>query len=209
MAETHTARLPRDGDAPKLDRKEYEKRLKQEQRRLQRIQQSYLHTGDSAVVVLEGHDAAGKGGAIRRMSAELDPRSYKVWPIAAPNEVERQHHYLRRFWTRLPQHGHIAVFDRSWYGRVLVERVEGLAPKHAWKRAYREINEFERLLADNGTRVIKIFLDVSPKVQLDRLRERLKTPRKRWKLSFEDFRNRERRDDYDVGADGSCRRMTD
>lgn len=200
MAKTHTARLPRDGDAPKLRRDVYDKRLKEEQRRLQRIQQSYLHTGDSAVIVLEGYDAAGKGGAIRRMSAELDPRSYKVWPIAAPNEVERQHHYLRRFWTRLPQRGHIAVFDRSWYGRVLVERVEGIAPERDWKRAYREINEFERLLADNGTRVIKIFLHVSPEVQLKRLRDRLKTPRKRWKLSYEDFRNREKREDYDIAV---------
>ncbi len=197
MARKHTARLPRDGDAPKLRRDAYEKRLREEQRRLQRIQQAYLHTGDRAVIVLEGYDAAGKGGVIRRMSAELDPRSFRVWPIAAPNEIERRQHYLQRFWARLPERGGIAVFDRSWYGRVLVERVEGLAPKRDWRRAYREINEFERQLIDNGTRVIKIFLHVSHEQQLQRLRDRLTTPRKRWKLGYEDFRNRARRAEYD------------
>lgn len=200
MAKSHTARLPRDGDAPKLERDAYETRLKEEQRRLQRIQQTYLHTGDRAVVAIEGYDAAGKGGAIRRMSAELDPRSFKVWPIAAPNEIEQRQHYLQRFWSRMPERSQIAVFDRSWYGRVLVERVEALAPAHAWQRAYREINEFEQQLVDNGTRVIKIFLHVSHDVQLERLRDRLKTPRKRWKLTYEDFRNRERRDDYDIAV---------
>ena len=210
MTGSHTARLPRDGDTPKLARKTYEKRLQEAQRRLQRIQQAYLHTGDRAVIVLEGYDAAGKGGAIRRMTAELDPRSFKVWPIAAPNELEKRHHYLRRFWTRLPERGHIAVFDRSWYGRVLVERVEELAPKHAWMRAYREINDFERLLADDGMHVIKIFLHVSPAAQLRRFRERLTTPRKRWKLTYEDFRNRERRADYDLAvADMLERTSTD
>jgi polyphosphate kinase 2 (PPK2 family) len=196
----HSARLPRDGDAPKLRRDRYEKILREEQRRLQRIQQAYLHTGDRVVVALEGYDAAGKGGAIRRMSAELDPRSFKVWPIAAPNEIERQQHYLQRFWSRMPERGHLAVFDRSWYGRVLVERVEGLAPQRDWMRAYREINEFERQLVDSGTRVIKIFLHVSHDVQFERLRERLRTPRKRWKLTYEDFRNRERRADYDTAV---------
>jgi polyphosphate kinase 2 (PPK2 family) len=197
MPRNHTARLPRPGDSPKLRRDVYEKRLKEEQRRLQRIQQAYLHTGDRAVIVLEGYDAAGKGGAIRRMSAELDPRSFKVWPIAAPNEIERRQHYLQRFWARLPERGQIAVFDRSWYGRVLVERVEGLAPRRDWRRAVREINDFERLLVDDGAHVVKVFLHVSPEVQLRRFRERLTTPRKRWKLSFDDFRNRARRAEYD------------
>ena len=197
MPRTHTARLPRDGDAPKLRREAYEKRLREEQRRLQRIQQAYLHTGDRAIVVLEGYDAAGKGGAIRRMSAALDPRSFKVWPIAAPNEIERRQHYLQRFWVRLPERGGIAVFDRSWYGRVLVERIEGLAPRRAWQRAYREINEFERQLVDDGAHMVKILLHVSHEQQLKRLQDRLTTPRKRWKLSYEDFRNRARRADYD------------
>ena len=205
MARTHTARLPRPqlphgGDAPRMRRDTYDRRLREEQRRLQRIQQAYLHTGDRAVIVLEGYDAAGKGGAIRRMSAELDPRSYKVWPIAAPNEIERRQHYLQRFWTRLPERGQIAVFDRSWYGRVLVERVEGLTPKRDWQRAFREINEFERMLVDDGAHVVKIFLHVSPAVQLRRFRERLTTPRKRWKLGYEDFRNRARRAEYDAAV---------
>lgn len=197
MARDHTARLPRDGDKPKLRRDVYAKRLQNEQRRLQRIQQAYLYTGDRAAIALEGYDAAGKGGVIRRMSAELDPRSFKVWPIAAPNEIERRQHYLQRFWSRMPERGGIAVFDRSWYGRVLVERVENLAPKRDWRRAYREINEFERQLTDSGTRIIKVFLHVSHDEQLKRLRDRLNTPHKRWKLTYEDFRNRERRADYD------------
>jgi len=200
MVKKHTAELPHDGDTPKLRRDKYEKRLKAVQRELQRIQQAYLHSGDRAVIALEGYDAAGKGGAIRRMSAELDPRSFKVWPISAPNEIERRQHYLQRFWSRMPERGSIAVFDRSWYGRVLVERVEGFAPTRDWKRAYREINEFERQLVDEGVRLIKIFLHVSNDVQLERLRDRLKTPRKRWKLTYEDFRNRERRADYDAAV---------
>lgn len=200
MPRTHTDRLPHDDDAPKLRRNTYEKRLREEQRRLQRIQQAYLHTGDRAVIAIEGYDAAGKGGAIRRMSAELDPRGFKVWPIAAPNEIERRQHYLQRFWSRMPERGGIAVFDRSWYGRVLVERVEALTPERTWRRAYREINEFERQLIDNGTRVVKIFLHVSHDEQLKRLRDRLTTPRKRWKLSYEDFRNRAKRPDYDAAV---------
>ncbi|MDH5587230.1 MAG: polyphosphate kinase, partial [Nitrospirota bacterium] len=113
------------------------------------------------------------------------------------NDTERRQHYLQRFWLRVPEHGHIAVFDRSWYGRVLVERVEGLASRAVWRRAYREINEFERQLVDDGVRVIKVFLKVSHKEQLRRLRERLEVPHKQWKLTHEDFRNRAKRTKYD------------
>jgi len=156
-----------------------------------------MHTGDRAVIVLEGYDAAGKGGVIRRMSWQLDPRSFKVWPISVPNEIERRQHYLQRFWVRLPERGQLAVFDRSWYGRVLVERVEGFALKPEWRRAYREINDFERVLVDDGAHVIKVFLNVSHDEQRRRLRDRLKTPRKRWKLTQEDFRNRLKRAEYE------------
>jgi polyphosphate kinase 2 (PPK2 family) len=174
----------------RLEREDYERRLARLQRKLQVIQQAYLFSGDLAVVVFEGWDAAGKGGTIRRMSAVLDPRGFKVWPIAAPRPYHQARHYLLRFWERLPPRGAISVFDRSWYGRVLVERVEGFASPPEWERAYDEINDFERLLTDDALRIIKIFLHISPEEQLRRFEERLKDPMKRWKLSYEDFRNR-------------------
>ena len=186
-------------DPPRLDRldlsaklgaKAYERRLARLQHRLMQIQQAYLLAGLSAVIVFEGWDAAGKGGTIRRISAALDPRSFKVWPIGAPRPYYRDRHYLTRFVERLPPRGAISVFDRSWYGRVLVERVEGLAPERRWRAAYDEINAFERMLADDGTRLVKIFLHISPEEQLRRFERRLADPLKRWKLSYEDFRNR-------------------
>ncbi len=170
----------------------YEKELAKVQQRLRTIQQAYLKTGNSAAIVFEGWDAAGKGGTIRCMSAVLDPRGFKVWPISAPRQYYLDRHYLARFFERLPPRGAISVFDRSWYGRVLVERIEGFAGEREWKRAYRELNDFERALTDHGTRVIKIFLHISPDEQLRRFRERLFNPEKRWKLSYEDFRNREK-----------------
>ena len=179
-----------------IDKHDYETRLETIQTTFQKIQQAYLHTGDSAVVVFEGWDAAGKGGTIRRMSSVMDPRGFKVWPIAAPTEQDLKHHYLARFWQRLPGQGEICVFDRSWYGRVLVERVEGFATPAQWGRAYEEINDFERLLTDAGTRIVKLFLYITPDEQLQRFEDRMKDPLKRWKLSYEDFRNRERWDDY-------------
>ena len=170
--------------------------VKAHQEKLVRIQQALLFTGERAVVVFEGMDAAGKGGTIRRMAWAMDPRSLKVWPIGAPNEIERKQHYLQRFWTRLPEKTQIAVFDRSWYGRVLVERVEELTPRKDWKRAYREINEFEQQMVDDGIRVVKLFLHVSKEEQRRRLIDRMRDPLKRWKLSYDDFRNRSRWTDY-------------
>lgn len=184
-----------------LDREAYRERLDKLQIKLRKIQQAYLHSGDSAVIAFEGWDAAGKGGTIRRMSAVLDPRGFKVWPIAAPRPHDLERHYLARFWERLPPTGAISVFDRTWYGRVLVERVEGFAKPKEWKRAYEEINQFEKLLIDGGTRLVKLFLHVSPEVQLQRFEERLKDPMKRWKLSYEDFRNRDSREDYEKAID--------
>jgi polyphosphate kinase 2 (PPK2 family) len=174
----------------------YEARLTELQHKLERVQHAHLFTGDRAVIAFEGMDAAGKGGAIRRISWALDPRSLKVWPIGAPDEIEKKQHYLQRFWSRMPADGQLAIFDRSWYGRVLVERVEGFAKPAEWKRAYEEINEFERQLTDSGTRVIKIFLHISKDEQLRRFEERLRNPLKRWKLSYEDFRNRDKWDQY-------------
>ncbi|RYE84387.1 MAG: polyphosphate kinase [Hyphomicrobiales bacterium] len=179
----------------------YETRLSDLQLTLVRIQQAYLHSGRSAVIVLEGWDAAGKGGAIRRMSNVLDPRGFRVWPIAAPTPSEAKHHYLKRFWERLPGKGEIAVFDRSWYGRVLVERVEGFATEAEWRRAYAEINDFEKQLADNGTRIVKIFLAITKDEQLQRFLKRMDDPLKRWKLSVEDFRNRSKWDAYVEAAE--------
>jgi len=165
--------------------------------RLLSIQQAYLVQGHRAVILFEGWDAAGKGGAIRRLTQKLDPRAVKVWPIAVPGEHEKAMPYLYRFWRRLPEPGTIAIFDRSWYGRVLVERVEKLIPPAAWKRAYGEINEFERLLADDGIRVIKFFLHVSREEQIRRFIERIDTPFKRWKLVQSDLQNLRKRAPYD------------
>ncbi|HEV8388779.1 MAG TPA: polyphosphate kinase [Dongiaceae bacterium] len=181
---------------PKRSEEENDDLVKAHQKKLVRVQQALLFTGERAVVVFEGMDAAGKGGTIRRLAWAMDPRSLKVWPIGAPNEIEAKQHYLQRFWTRLPEKTQIAVFDRSWYGRVLVERVEGLTPKMDWKRAYREINAFEQQMVDDGIRVVKIFLHISKEEQRRQLIERMRDPLKRWKLSFDDFRNRSRWADY-------------
>ena len=188
-------------DFPKLGFADYERQLSSLQGVLQLIQQAYLGTSERAILVLEGWDTAGKGGVVRRLGWALDPRSFKVHPIAAPDEHERAQHYLQRFWRRLPEKGQIVAFDRSWYGRVLVERVEGLATKKEWRRAYREINAFERMLIDSGVRLVKLFLHITPDEQLRRFRDRLTNPVKRWKLSYEDFRNRARWPDYETAIE--------
>ena len=138
---------------------------------------------------------------VRRLGWALDPRSFKVHTIAAPEEREKSLHYLQRFWERLPRHGQIVAFDRSWYGRVLVERVEGFAAPAEWRRAYEEINEFERMLIADGVRLVKLFLHITPDEQMRRFRNRLANPLKRWKLSYEDFRNRGRWKDYETAIE--------
>jgi polyphosphate kinase 2 (PPK2 family) len=173
-----------------------ETQLAEQQAKLTKIQHAYLFNGERAVIVFEGVDAAGKGGTIRRIAWALDPRSLHVWPISSPNEIEKRQHYLQRFWNRLPARSQLAVFDRSWYGRVLVERVEGFASKLEWRRAYGEINDFEKQLTDDGIRIVKLFLHISKEEQLRRFEARLRDPLKRWKLSYEDFRNRDKWDDY-------------
>jgi polyphosphate kinase 2 (PPK2 family) len=186
---------------PVVEFADYERRLSAMQETLQFVQQAYLGTSNRAVIVLEGWDTAGKGGVVRRLGWALDPRSFKVHAIAAPNGREKSLHYLQRFWERLPQHGQIVVFDRSWYGRVLVERVEAYACPAEWQRAYDEINEFERMLLADGARLVKLFMHITPEEQMRRFRHRLTDPLKRWKLSYEDFRNRLRWQDYEAAIE--------
>ena len=148
------------------------------------------------IIACEGWDAAGKGGAIKRIIGSLDPRGYSVIPIAAPKGDEATHHYLWRFWTRVPKAGHLAIFDRTWYGRVLVERVEGFCGEAEWRRAYQEINEFERSLANYGTVIVKFWFHVAKEVQLQRFKEREALDYKKYKITEEDWRNREKWDAY-------------
>ena len=184
-----------------VDQDEYKGKLKDYQLRLLNLQRELLETKRSVIILVEGPDAAGKGGAIKRLVEKLDPRNYRVYSIVKPTEEEYQHHYMWRFWSKLPAYGHIVIFDRSWYGRVLVERVEGFATAAEWKRAYREINEFERLLSDDGTLVIKFYFHITKDEQLDRFRRREADPLKHWKITEEDWRNRRRWDDHNQAAE--------
>jgi AMP-polyphosphate phosphotransferase len=198
---TKRPRLSAIAKFPTVEFADYERRLAEMQETLQRLQQAYLSTQHRAIIVLEGWDTAGKGGVVRRLGWALDPRSFKVHAIAAPDGLEKSLHYLQRFWERLPRHGQIVVFDRSWYGRVLVERVEGFATPEEWQRGYDEINKFERMLLDDNTRLVKLFLHITPEEQMRRFRARLNDPLKRWKLSYEDFRNRGRWKEYEKAVE--------
>jgi polyphosphate kinase 2 (PPK2 family) len=157
--------------------------------------------GPAVCVLFEGVDASGKGGCIKRLVAQIDPRHVRVVQFAAPTHDEKRHHFLWRFWPVLPGWGGMAVFDRSWYGRVLVERVEEFATREQWLRAYDEINGFERTLADEGTILIKFWLHISDEEQLKRFQRREKDPLKAWKLTDEDWRNRDKRDQYDEAVE--------
>ncbi len=183
-------------EAPEVKRADYDARLLKLQYELQLIQAAYITQGLRGIVAIEGWDAAGKGGLIQRMTTELDQRYSNVWSIGAPTKEELNHHFLWRFWAKLPAKREIAVFDRTWYGRVLVERVDKLTPKPAWKRGYDEINDFEALQVADGVRIAKLFLHITPKEQDKRLRERLETPYKRWKTGLDDYHNRAQRDAY-------------
>lgn len=176
----------------RLDDDTYHRELKQLQAKLYLLGLQVYHQKRPVVFVFEGWDAAGKGGAIQRLTAELDPRAYTVHAIAAPAGDDKARHYLYRFWRRLPPRGQFAVFDRSWYGRVLVERVEGFARPDEWRRAYAEINQFERQLVDFGAIIAKFWLHISPEEQLRRFEERQNVPYKAWKLTDEDWRNRDK-----------------
>jgi polyphosphate kinase 2 (PPK2 family) len=184
-----------------LTREEYVEQLIRYQVALSELGYQIYVQKRPVVMVFEGWDAAGKGGSIKRITEKLDPRGYVVYPIAAPEGEDKTHHYLYRFWRRLPEGGQIAVFDRSWYGRVMVERIEGFCNEVAWKRAYREINQFERQLVDFGTIMFKFWIHISKDEQLRRFEERQVTPYKSWKLTAEDWRNRDKWDQYEAAVE--------
>jgi len=179
-----------------INQEEYSERLKTAQSELARIHNVMYKQRLPAAMVFEGWDAAGKGGAIIRTVAPLDPRGYKVAPYGAPNDIEKSHHYLWRFWNEVPKAGHLTVFDRSWYGRVMVERVEGFCSASDWKRAFGEINDFEKQLVDSGIVMLKFWLHIDPDEQLKRFELRTNTPEKSWKITDEDWRNRDKWDQY-------------
>jgi polyphosphate kinase 2 (PPK2 family) len=179
---------------------EYHRKLEPLQKELRTLEhECYMHRLP-VVVVCEGWDAAGKGGAIRRATAHLDPRGFEVVPVSAPNDVERAHHYLWRFWHNIPKAGHLTIFDRSWYGRVLVERVEGFCTPAEWRRAYHEINAFEAQLAESGTVIVKLWFHIDRATQLARFRERERVGYKKWKITHEDWRNRKKWPRYEEAA---------
>lgn len=183
-----------------LDEKEYEQRLIEYQVALYALAYQVYVQQRPVIIVFEGWDAAGKGGAIRRVTEKLDPRGFVVYSIAAPKGDEATHHYLWRFWNRLPETGQIAIFDRSWYGRVMVERIEGFCSEAEWKRAYREINYFERQLTDFGTILFKFWLHIDKEEQLRRFESRSGDRLRSWKLTDEDWRNREKWDAYEAAV---------
>lgn len=185
-----------------FDSKEaYQARLRDAQLKLLGLQRAIIDKRIPVIMVMQGVDAAGKGGAIKRLVEAMDPRGYRVVPIGAPSEQELAHHYLWRFWRVLPARGELVIFDRSWYGRVLVERVESFCSKAEWTRAYDEINAFEQMLVDDGAVFCKFWLQISKKEQLERFRAREKNPFKRWKLTEDDWRNRRKWDQYMEAAE--------
>ena len=191
-------------DEVSLDKKigedTYKEELKQLQSKLSALHYRLYRKKIPVIIVYEGWDAAGKGGNIKRIAEALDPRGYEVHPIASPEPHEKARHYLWRFWTRLPKTGHIAIFDRSWYGRVMVERLEGFCSTNDWQRAYNEINEFEKELSQWGAVIIKFWVQIDKDTQLERFTDRQNTPEKQWKITEEDWRNREKWDDYEVAV---------
>jgi polyphosphate kinase 2 (PPK2 family) len=191
-----------------LDRPTYEKEREKLDKRLVNLEHELYLARIPAVICYEGWDAGGKGGNIRRLTQGLDPRGYEVVPVAAPTAEEKAHHYLWRFWRNVPKAGHITIFDRTWYGRVLVERVEGFCTEDDWKRAYDEINEFERQVTDYGAVIVKFWLQIDDEEQLRRFQERQKTPYKQWKITGEDWRNREKRPLYEPAVTEMLRRTS-
>lgn len=184
----------------KMPRDEYDKWLKILQADLHQLAYQVYLQKIPVVIVFEGLDASGKGGTTKRLTEKMDPRGYVVWPISAPHGDDRERHYLYRFWRRLPEQGQIAIFDRSWYGRVLVERLEGFCADEAWKRAYSEINQFERQMADFGAVIFKFWMHISKEEQLERFKERERINYKSWKITDEDWRNRAKWEDYQAAA---------
>lgn len=179
----------------------YKKRLKECQARLFELQNELYRRKNPLIIAYEGWDAAGKGGNIKRITQALDPRGYEVIPIASPTPEEKSRHFLWRFWRALPKDGHTAIFDRTWYGRVLVERIEGFASEAEWRRAYDEINRFEDSLVNAGAIVVKFWLHIDKDEQLARFNDRQNTPSKQWKITDEDWRNRAKWDEYETAVD--------
>ncbi|MDA3961090.1 MAG: polyphosphate:AMP phosphotransferase [Planctomycetota bacterium] len=189
-----------------LEKDSYNERLVEAQRKLLSLSREAMRRGRSTVMAFEGWDAGGKGGAIRRLTQAMDAEHYRVIPIAAPTEDELAHHYLWRFWNQLPLAGRCTIFDRSWYGRVLVERVEGYCDEAAWRRAFDEINEFEQQMTENGQLLIKFWLHIDQDEQLRRFKERENTPRKAHKITADDYRNREKWDRYLIAVNDMLER---
>jgi len=184
-----------------LTEEAYEQELKTCQKRIFELEHEIYLKRIPVVILYEGWDAAGKGGNIRRLTQSMDPRGYEVLPVAAPNDIEKAHHYLWRFWMAFPKAGHITIFDRTWYGRVLVERIEGFCKEDAWRRAYQEINEMEEHIANFGAVIVKFWIHISQEEQLRRFEARQQDPNKQWKITEEDWRNREKWGVYETAVD--------
>nr|WP_294678226.1 polyphosphate:AMP phosphotransferase [uncultured Blautia sp.] len=197
--------MPKLADIPlegkEVEDAQYKAELKELQEKLGSLHNRLYRKRVPVIITYEGWDAAGKGGNIKRIAEALDPRGFEVHPIASPEPHEKARHYLWRFWTRLPKNGHIAIFDRTWYGRVMVERLEGFCSENDWKRAYNEINEFEKELSDWGAVIIKFWVQIDKDTQLQRFTDRQNNPEKQWKITDEDWRNREKWDQYETAVD--------
>ena len=179
----------------------YKEKLNRLQKELERLHGELYRKRIPVVIGFEGWDAGGKGGAIKRLTERMDPRGYVVNPISAPNDLEKSYHYLWRFWRAMPKSGHIAIFDRTWYGRVMVERIEGFCTSQEWQRAYQEINDMERDLAQSGAIVLKFWMQIDKDEQERRFMERQNNPEKQWKITDEDWRNREKWEEYEKAVD--------
>ena len=182
-------------------KEEYKEKLEKLQNRIQELHGELYQRRIPVILGFEGWDAGGKGGAIKRLTEKMDPRGYQVNPTAAPNDIERAHHYLWRFWNNVPKKGHIAIFDRTWYGRVMVERIEGFCSKEEWMRAYKEMNDMEANWVHSGAIVMKFWLQIDKDEQERRFKERMENPEKQWKITDEDWRNREKWDQYEQAVD--------
>lgn len=185
----------------RLDRETYEKKLDELQKKLTLLHSEIYAKRIPVVLAFEGWDAGGKGGAIKRLTRALDPRGYTVNPTSSPNDIERAHHYLWRFWTKMPKDGHIAIFDRTWYGRVMVERIEGFCTTQEWQRAFKEMNQMEQQLVNHGAIVIKFWMHIDKEEQERRFKERQENLDKQWKITDEDWRNREKWELYEQAVD--------
>lgn len=194
--------------SPSLSKSDYKKELLEEQARLSILMRDDRLRQRGVIALFEGHDAAGKGGAIRRITGALDPRLYRTIPVAAPTEEERAQPWLWRFWRNVPERGNLTIFDRSWYGRVLVERVEGFCTPAEWLRAYDEINDFEQELTDAGVVLVKFWLSIDEQTQLERFEARGEDPLKRFKITEEDWRNREKLADYNLAVNDMVARTS-